>query len=78
MMGARSRATVANRLSPQSEAAAKRIVAKWYSHTAIPVGHIELILTENCNHRCDYCFAKGKNDLRSMPPEGKKTHLSRC
>ena len=25
-----------------------------------PVGHIDLIITEDCNGCCDYCFMEGK------------------
>jgi hypothetical protein len=62
-------------LGPRIE---QRIMARLAERVARPLGHVELFLTDDCMHRCDYSFAKGKNDLRSMPPEGKKTHLSRC
>jgi uncharacterized protein len=27
-----------------------------------PIGHADLFLTENCNHRCSYCFVAEKNE----------------
>lgn len=32
-----------------------------------PIGHLELLLTLNCNHRCDYCFVHGKGQVNDMP-----------
>lgn len=28
--------------------------------------YADVFLTEDCNHRCDYCFVKGKNSFHSM------------
>ena len=36
------------------------IVTKLARKRSYPVGHLELMLTEDCNHRCDYCFVKHK------------------
>lgn len=33
-----------------------------------PVTHLELMVTEDCNHRCRYCFVEGKNAGRRMSP----------
>jgi uncharacterized protein len=34
-----------------------------------PFSYADLFLTEACNHRCDYCFVKDKNQFRHMTPE---------
>jgi len=34
-----------------------------------PITEMELMLTEECNHRCDYCFVEGKNPANPMNRE---------
>lgn len=52
-----------------SDALGERLAARVAAHLATPVAHAELFVTEACNHRCDYCFVKGKNDFHTMAPE---------
>jgi len=33
-----------------------------------PVGHIDLIITEDCNGCCDYCFMEGKQPRSLKAP----------
>ena len=53
----------------ESMALADRIAAKLAQRRSIPVGHIELLVTQECNHRCDYCFVKEKSGAHVMREE---------
>ncbi len=56
-------------LDPASAAAAARaVVGKLQASRFPPITHLELMVTEDCNHRCHYCFVEGKNPGHRMPP----------
>jgi len=42
------------------EAAASRIAGKVAARYSPPIAHCDLFVTEDCNHRCEYCFVKEK------------------
>jgi len=48
------------------DAVGARIAAKIATQFSPPMAVADVFLTENCNHRCNYCFVKGKNDLHRM------------
>jgi len=50
-----------------STALGSRITARLHQSHNMPFGHMELFLTEECNHRCDYCFVREKDRSRNMP-----------
>ncbi len=50
------------------DALASRVAGKVAAHYSPPLAHCDLFVTEDCNHRCDYCFVKGKNP-RPMPED---------
>ena len=52
-----------------TERAGARIAAKIAAQYSPPMAVADVFLTENCNHRCNYCFVKGKNDLHRMSEE---------
>jgi len=43
-----------------------RLATKLAGRFSPPIAHADVFITEDCNHRCDYCFVKGKNGLRAM------------
>ncbi len=52
-----------------AEALAENICRKLLEDRFPPITEMELMLTEDCNQRCDYCFVKGKNEFNRMPGE---------
>jgi len=58
---------VANQLA--EELLHRSIMARLHARNRVPVGHLELMLTEECNHRCDYCFVRSKTAARTMTEE---------
>jgi uncharacterized protein len=46
------------------DAAASRIAGKVAARYSPPLAHCDLFVTEDCNHRCEYCFVKGKRPRR--------------
>ena len=47
----------------------RRIAARFMERRLPWPNHVDLMLTEDCNHRCDYCFVKEKRKHRHMPQE---------
>jgi uncharacterized protein len=54
---------------PKDIEAADAIVRRIAGRRGSPVGHLELLLTLDCNHRCDYCFVHDKRKGNDMPHE---------
>jgi len=48
---------------------ASRIAARIAARFSPPLAVCDLYITENCNHRCEYCFVKGKNEHRKLTEE---------
>jgi sulfatase maturation enzyme AslB (radical SAM superfamily) len=46
------------------EAVATRVAGKVAARYSPPLAHCDLFVTEDCNHRCGYCFVKGKRPRR--------------
>ncbi len=50
-------------------ALAEAVCRKMTEERFPPITEMELMLTEECNHRCDYCFVEGKNPSNPMNRE---------
>ena len=53
----------------RAEGLGARVAARVAEKLLPAPGLADVVVTERCNHRCDYCFVKGKNDVRSMWPQ---------
>jgi len=51
---------------------ANAVCRKMTESRFLPITEIELMLTEDCNQRCDYCFVEGKNPSNPMDRETAK------
>ncbi len=47
--------------------AAKRLAQKVAARLSPPALYADLFLTEDCDHRCSYCFVRGKNPQHMSP-----------
>lgn len=56
---------------PRTDAAdlAEEIIRKLTIERLPPISEIELMLTRQCDHRCDYCFVEGKEAGEEMSEE---------
>jgi uncharacterized protein len=47
---------------------ARSVCRKLEAERFPPITQLELMVTEDCNHRCHYCFVEGKNVAHRMSP----------